>query len=347
MMKTRKNFLAMGSILSLLLAGCTMPAASGAGPRAWIDSPLNGSTLPLEPVVVRSHSASESGTASAALYVDGAQVRLDNVADPSARLVEIQQVWQPTAPGYYVLQVIATDGSGNAGPSASVRVRIGEVSNSTPIEGGQSPEPLDTPETRIPETLQPASPPPSIPTFTFTTNANCREGPGTAYEVDTSFFQGQSVQVDGRSQTDPRWWWVLIPSGGHCWVSDITGVASGPFEGVQVVAAPPLPPTSVPLPPTSIPPVLATAPAAPGNLNVVTICKYGSPFTVTLGWKDKANNELGYRVYRNDVLIATLGANATSYIDSPPGSGPYTYKVEAYNNAGASSRSVPDVVCFT
>lgn len=86
----------------------------------------------------------------------------------------------------------------------------------------------------------------SIPTFTFSKNAFCRKGPSVDYEDVTAFLQHQSVQIDGRNQDEPRWWWVLIPgSSGHCWVSDSTGSAVGFLEGVNTVAAPPLPPTPV------------------------------------------------------------------------------------------------------
>ncbi len=86
----------------------------------------------------------------------------------------------------------------------------------------------------------------SIPTFTFSKNAFCRKGPSADYEDLTAFPQSQSVQIDGRNQDEPRWWWVLIPgTSGHCWVSDSTGSAAGSFEGVSIVAAPPLPPTLV------------------------------------------------------------------------------------------------------
>jgi len=86
----------------------------------------------------------------------------------------------------------------------------------------------------------------SIPTFTFSKNAFCRKGPSADYEDLTAFPQGQSVQIDGRNQDEPRWWWVLIPgTSGHCWVSDSTGTAAGSLEGVNIVAAHPLPPTPI------------------------------------------------------------------------------------------------------
>ncbi len=358
-MYKNRMILMTGVIFSLLLAGCNMPAEGGAGPNAWIDTPLNGMTLPLEPVVVRSHSASEDGTASAALYVNGVQVRADNVLNPSERLVEISQVWQPTEPGDYVLQVVATDGSGNAASSISVRVHIGgSVANPTAIEGGQAAEAADTPETRIPSGLQPdtstltASVPVVFdPTFTFTVNANCREGPGTAFEVEASFFQGQSAQIDGRNQGESRWWWVRVSGGGHCWVSDSTGIPSGPIGNVQAVYEPPPPvvieatePPEAPPPPP--PPAVETAPAAPGNLSVTNHVCGGSTYSVTLGWQDNADNELGYRVYRNGSLITTLGTNNSSYTDFPPVGGPYTYKVEAFNNNGSQSASTSDPGCM-
>jgi hypothetical protein len=79
------------------------------------------------------------------------------------------------------------------------------------------------------------------PSFTFLMNANCRVGPGTLYSRVDAFPAHQSVQIEGRNQGEPRWWWVGIPgSRSHCWVSDATGTASGPLEDLEVIAAPPL-----------------------------------------------------------------------------------------------------------
>jgi hypothetical protein len=52
---------------------------------------------------------------------------------------------------------------------------------------------------------------------------------------------------------------------------------------------------------------------------------------------------------QNDIyhLIATLGPNITQYVDNPPGSGPYTYYVEAFNASGAAqSNSDQDAGCL-
>ena len=341
-----------GSVITFFIAGCNM-STGGPGPRAWIDSPLDGSTLPLEPVVVRSHAASDSGTRSAILYVNGSQVSTDNVTDPNAPLVEISQVWVPSAAGDYEIYVIALDAAGNQGRSNPVRVHIGgDVVNPSPSQGGQPPEQLATAVTTTPTSIQDVQQPPpapacQAPTFTFSMNANCRAGPSTDYEVDASFLQGQSAQIDGRNDSSSRWWWVLVSSNDHCWVSDSTGSASCLVADVPVIVPPP-PPVVITITDTSAPPPppAPSAPTAPGNLSVTTHVCASPTYSVTLGWLDTAGNEQGYRVYRNNDSIATLGANATSYTDLPPGSGPYTYKVEAFNNEGSASSTTTDPGCI-
>ena len=73
----------------------------------------------------------------------------------------------------------------------------------------------------------------------------------------------------------------------------------------------------------------------------------GQTYSVTLGWIDAADNEDGYRVYRDGNLIATLGPNAKGFTDTPPYGGPYVYGVEAFNDAGASSRpTVQEAGCI-
>ncbi|NIM94584.1 MAG: CSLREA domain-containing protein [Anaerolineales bacterium] len=106
----------------------------------------------------------------------------------------------------------------------------------------------------------------------------------------------------------------------------------------------PKPPTPTfthqPPPPTHTPTATLkpSPPAAPIQLTITKKVCTDKEYSVTLVWMDVANNEVGYRVYRDKDLIATLKGNSTSYTDKPPGSGPYTYGVEAFNNAGASGR---------
>ncbi len=101
-----------------------------------------------------------------------------------------------------------------------------------------------------------------IPLFTFNDKiVNCRKGPSIAYEVVASPRQGQSWQIDGRNEDDPRWWWVLIPNTKeHCWISYVTGTTSGPVDKMQIVAAPPLPVTPLPNPVLKLHPTLNPSP---------------------------------------------------------------------------------------
>jgi CSLREA domain-containing protein len=83
--------------------------------------------------------------------------------------------------------------------------------------------------------------------------------------------------------------------------------------------------------------ILPEPPEAPARLMFDTVCNT-KIYQITLSWLDRADNETGYRVYRDGKLIATLGANATSYVDTPDFGGPYTYAVEAFNEGGASAQ---------
>jgi hypothetical protein len=77
----------------------------------------------------------------------------------------------------------------------------------------------------------------SGPVATFIENANCRQGPGTKYDVVTSFFKGETVQIVGRNPDfNNTWWYVVIPStGGKCWVSLATAQAYGDFDAIPTV----------------------------------------------------------------------------------------------------------------
>ncbi len=80
-----------------------------------------------------------------------------------------------------------------------------------------------------------------LATFTFSMNAFCRLGPSIKYGKVATLLELQSVQIEGRNQDDPRWWWVLIPeTNEHCWVSDSTGSAAGDHEDLKIIATPPL-----------------------------------------------------------------------------------------------------------
>ena len=181
-----------------------------------------------------------------------------------------------------------------------------------------------------------ATPTDQPPSAIFLQTGNCRSGPGGIYNVVTSYPQGTQVTLEGRN-SDSTWWWVLmLEVGGHCFASGSVLDLKGSTDSLPIIAAPPTP-TSAPSPTVSVQP-----PAAPNKVAISSRVCDSKSYSVVVGWNDTATNESGYRVYRDGNLIATLGANATGYTDAPPYGGPYTYGVEAFNAAGASSR--PTVV---
>jgi hypothetical protein len=167
-------------------------------------------------------------------------------------------------------------------------------------------------------TATPTPTAPAAPQAKITKNAFCRKGPGTAYFDVTSLAAGTQVQVEGRTDSALRWWWVLIPGGSdHCWVSDSNLELSGPADQLPVQAAPPLP-----QPPT-------------GFSDASACVKKAKNRTVTLTWKTSPG-ATGYRVYRDGILLDELGAGATSYTDTSLSVKDYTYTIEAINANGKS-----------
>jgi FtsP/CotA-like multicopper oxidase with cupredoxin domain len=86
---------------------------------------------------------------------------------------------------------------------------------------------------------------------------------------------------------------------------------------------------------------LGTVPAAPAAPTSLAALVQAGP-QVSLTWKDNANNETGFVIERatdgvNFSVLASLGVNATSYIDTTVVAGmTYTYRVKAVNAGGDS-----------
>jgi CSLREA domain-containing protein len=191
-------------------------------------------------------------------------------------------------------------------------------------------DPADVP---LPSGEIPLEPTPTLvlsPMARFISNAFCRKGPGTEYGTAAGYELGQETELIGRSDPGrPPWWFTVL----RCWVSDSTVETSGPVNELPII---PAPPTPVPVPP----------PNAPGRLRVVNWVCNTKQYSLNLEWIDMAENESGYRVYRDGQLIATLSAGVTSYADTPPRGAAHTYGVEAFNDSGVSDRlTVSDQGC--
>ena len=136
-----RTLLAMtsGWLLPLLFCVAMIFAATACepqptGPRAWIDVPLDGSTVPAgTPVPVVSHAYAPEGVAEVLLSVNGEAYRRSPPAQPEATFSKISMEWMPQQAGDYILQVKAYSKNGQASNPATARVKVLAKTTTTPI----------------------------------------------------------------------------------------------------------------------------------------------------------------------------------------------------------------------
>src|SRR5688572_5769609 len=126
--------------------------------------------------------------------------------------------------------------------------------------------PLDRPNTETPTlTLTSGAnsgTPSAIASFVLPTNSpvtitvsrptNCREGPGTAYEIAGTLMVGEEATVIARDPTN-KYWYIPNPDPGieYCWVWGEYATFTGAYLALQVYT--PIPtPTSTATPPPSL-----------------------------------------------------------------------------------------------
>ena len=162
-------------VLVILLAGFLLSCApEDTGPKAWIDFPIDGSSLPAgTPVGVISHAFARPGVAEVMLMVNGEPNRRGPPTQVEGSFCKTVQEWRPDKAGDYVLQVRAYDTTGQASSPALVRVKVlGEVALvasdtvTVVIPAGQNQQ-ITVTATRTP-TLTPTGTRRPTPTFTPT-----------------------------------------------------------------------------------------------------------------------------------------------------------------------------------
>ncbi|MDQ7084902.1 MAG: hypothetical protein Q9M36_08190 [Sulfurovum sp.] len=80
--------------------------------------------------------------------------------------------------------------------------------------------------------------------------------------------------------------------------------------------------------------ILKPMPSAPSAFESISIKSDGA----VLSWSDTSNNETGFRLYQNAILLATLPANSTQYtVEGLQRVSTYDYTLVAYNNEGESN----------
>lgn len=159
---------------------------------------------------------------------------------------------------------------------------------------------------------------------------NCRTGPGVEYERITQITPGFAVEIVGFY---PPKYWVVSTDKGLCWVAGEFVTPSGNYAAVPTVTAPPTPTGDV-----------------LQNLSLQKwdiFCNFATnEADITIRWAD-LETEAGYRVVRNEVVIAELPANTTEFIEtinlvSGQSAG---YYIVAYNNKGPVNSKVITLTC--
>ena len=193
-----------------------------------------------------------------------------------------------------------------------------------------TPAPFASPNSMTPTSTSTA------PILTINNPTNCRSGPGTNFQLITAFNPGTKLTILGKDTADNYWLVQLPQSQDTCWASGEYATASGNFA--------------------SLPDVTPTAGAANGvptapvfqNVNGWTYyCRGTGQTDITLSWIDRANNETGYRIYRNGNVVAELPANSTSYAETITllSGQSVSYQIEAYNSYGAARSGVATMTC--
>jgi hypothetical protein len=186
-----------------------------------------------------------------------------------------------------------------------------------------TPLPTDTPT--------PTSPPsPTSVTMILLTDAFCRKGPGQQYAAYGTAPAGTAVQAEARSDTVPRWWWVVREAGGHCWVSDETVHTDPLAEWLRIQ-----------------PPEFAL-PQTPTDVWAERICNTKKDgFIVKLHWTPSADVD-GYYVYLNGQLRQEIiNELQENYVIKLPMNEPVSYGLQAFSDVGLGDAVIlQDEGCF-
>lgn len=137
------------ALAGLTVACSSTPSTLGpaAGPRSWIDTPLDGSTWPPSPVMVISHSADPLRVVQVELSVNGQVAQVSPNPETGETLALTKQQWTPPGPGNYVLKVRAQNSTGVWGEYAQAVVTLlgAEAQPTQPMPTLPPPTPLVVP----------------------------------------------------------------------------------------------------------------------------------------------------------------------------------------------------------
>lgn len=224
---------------------------------------------------------------------------------------------------------------GDVQTSAALTVAAILTPSATATEQQQSilpitPSPTPTSTIAATRTITPTF---SVPMLTVREQTNCRKGPGQEYEVVFTYLPNKKLQIIGRY--DPgNFWLVKSPESptGECWLWGEYVEITGSYWVVSSVTPPP---TATKAPP-----------AAPSIQKWDFACSAGQ-MSITIEWTDRAVDETGYRVIRDDGIAAELPANSTKYNETIPleSGESVTYYIEVYTGADTVRSSPIKLTC--
>lgn len=175
-----------------------------------------------------------------------------------------------------------------------------------------------------------------LPLARFDGDTNCRQGPGTNYEIITVIHSGQKAEIVGKAEKG-NYWIIKNPDGeGTCWVAGDYAQTSGSLHLLPTMTAPPTPTPEPPKAPTWKDWSYSCAFAAGG-----------SDVTVNLIWSDHSKNEDGYHIYRDDQVVATFGPDITTFTEVTfvAAGQSVSYYIEVYNATGKARTSSVTATC--
>ena len=176
------------------------------------------------------------------------------------------------------------------------------------------------------------------PTLLTSVTVPCFRGPGEDYALVADLEAGEEAEIVGQSE---GYWIVRTSTETICWIPNQGVIPQGDFAAVPDVEPPPIP--------------TPAAPAAPTNLEAFNnACYTDKSYTPNkrvnrfhLYWQDMANNEDGFRVYRDGNLVAELPPDKTEVIDEivAPNDHVHVYYVVAYNAVGEAKSEAVGLTC--
>lgn len=183
-------------------------------------------------------------------------------------------------------------------------------------------------------------------------NANCRIGPGTAYDSQDVIESGAQAPIDGKN-SESTWFRVLPPGSSRtCWVSTASGEVQGDLASVPVIAVAPIATTTATPAPANQSPVIQDFAASPSLiLTDGTGCPaYSRTVTLSAVVSDDAGIDsvvaqwsLG-SLFGETTLLSAGGNNYSGSIGPVTQVGTMSIDLSVRDTSGASAQSGPRTV---